>query len=160
MLKHRNFVEKKFNDLDLKDEYARRVDQKLNKKFGFKNSNFKVMSKNDDADGECEKQIQVRKLPFHSYEKKVRYLKVPADEQVWQAESVHSDEEPQKCLETELYDEYQQEQEDNKSDFLQMALYYKNLCRTYKKQLIESHKTIRDLNAAIDQMEHKNWMQK
>ena len=32
--------------------------------------------------------------------------------------------------------------------------------KTYKKQLIESHKTIRELHYTLEQIENKNWMQK
>ncbi len=159
MLKYKNFIDKKLDQLDdLKDEYSRRVDHKLIKKFGFKSSNSKAMHKNEDSCGEISKQP-----PLHTYEKKMKYLKVPPDENAWQVEVLanNSDQEDQKCLQTDIYDEYQHEQDDNqKSDFLQMALYYKKLCRTYKKQLIESHKTIKELNATIDQMEHKHWIQK
>lgn len=52
------------------------------------------------------------------------------------------------------------EHEYTKTDYIQMALHYKSLCKSYKKQLVESHKTIRELHFTIEQLERKNWTQK
>jgi hypothetical protein len=56
----------------------------------------------------------------------------------------------------------QQQQQQNKTEneYLQMAIHYKNLCKSYKKQLIESHKTIRELHLTLEVIERKNWIQK
>ena len=54
----------------------------------------------------------------------------------------------------------QQQQNKTENEYLQMAIHYKNLCKSYKKQLIESHKTIRELHLTLEVIERKNWIQK
>lgn len=60
-----------------------------------------------------------------------------------------------------------------KNDYIQMALHYKSVCKvsklyhfklnilfilkSYKKQLIESQKTIKELRLTIEHLEKKNW---
>ena len=59
------------------------------------------------------------------------------------------------------FNKHQQQQHQNKTEneYLQMAIHYKNLCKSYKKQLIESHKTIRELHLTLEVIERKNWIQ-
>lgn len=61
----------------------------------------------------------------------------------------------------------------SKDDYAQMALHYKSICKvsifylfklsflfilkSYKKQLIESQKTIKELRLTIEHLEKKNW---
>lgn len=142
-------MEKQFDQLALKDEYSKRVDQKLNKKLLQINSNLKIMNCMPKGD-EYELQVATTDQP----PKKVRYSQ---SKEIVKKKFDSDEEQERKEFEAELYDEYEQEQ---KRDFMQMAVHYKNLCRTYKKQLIDSHKTIKELHSTIEQMERKSWLQK
>ena len=79
MLKYKNLImEKKFDEYDdHRNEYARRVDQKLNSKKLV--CNLKIMDTMVKKDGESDeseaKQIPATRKSFRSNDKKVRYLK-------------------------------------------------------------------------------------
>ncbi|CAF0978639.1 unnamed protein product [Brachionus calyciflorus] len=45
----------------------------------------------------------------------------------------------------------------SKDDYIQMVVHYKTICKSLKKQLIESHKTIKELHLAVEHLEKKNW---
>lgn len=138
MLKYK-LMEKQLSEIDLKDEYARRVDQKLNKKLGFVKQNFNIIDTTENNEEEEEndslpKNTQMQNAPRIPYrssnEKQVRYSKtIENNEQHNELDSDY-EENGQKNLETELYDDYKNELDSNKkSDFLRMAVHYKNLCR-------------------------------
>ena len=124
-----------------RDEYSKRVEQKLHKKFGKLNQindNLKIMDCLPAKKQTPDSQDLHAAYPMGSNEdKKVRYSKeiAPAGNN-WPAtaaEGIETEHDMVKNYETELYDDYRQEmassQSIKKNDFIHMAVHYKNLCR-------------------------------
>lgn len=125
-----------------RDEYSKRVEQKLHKKFGKLNQindNLKIMDCLPAKKQASDSQDLHAGYPTGSYEdKRVRYSKeiAPAGNN-WPAtagtEGIETEHDMMKNYEAELYDEYRQEmassQSSKKNDFIHMAVHYKNLCR-------------------------------
>ena len=119
-------IEKKLDEMATKDEYAKRVDQKLkSKKYTCMNNqvnnNLKIM--------DCLQSNELNEFHQSKNDKRVRYSKELAFDEDNKVDNI-VDEDELFNDETDPYCDYRMNQnQTKKNDFIHMAVHYKNLCR-------------------------------
>ena len=121
MLKYKS-MNKNLQEATMSDKYSKRVEQKLNQKMNLINSNLKIMDS--------------LKLNDHEDEENTNFIKSIGSGSKYDELKVDHWEEPDEKneinYETALYDKNDDCNTIKSNDYIQMAMYYKNLCRVSK----------------------------